>query len=90
MPGRGTPMPELYDRIHDHIKRANPGWSDSRVWATTVRAVAKGCATGDVNFPGKQNMNAVSRARYCAAYAQWKKRHPTSSGMGGTGAPGPA
>lgn len=87
MPG-GQSMPALYDSVHDHIKASKPTWSDSRVWATTVRSIAKGCLTGDVNFPGKQNMNPVSRARYCAAYAQWKRTHK-KSGLGGTGAPGP-
>jgi hypothetical protein len=81
MPG-GRSMPALYDRIHDHIKAANPSWPDSRVWATTVRAVAKGCLTGDVNFPGKQNMNPISRAKYCAAYAEWKRNHPKGTGFG--------
>lgn len=89
MPNRPH-MPALYHRIFDHIKAEKPSWSDSRVWATVVRAVAKGCLTGDVNFPGRQKMGAVKRAEWCRAYAQWKKSHPKGSGLGGTGAPGPA
>ena len=81
MPGRPH-MPQLYNRIHDHIARKNPSWSDSRVWATTVQAVAKGCLTGDTNFPGKQEMGPIGRARYCAAYASWKKSHPKGTGFG--------
>lgn len=79
MPGRrgGQSMPELYDRIHDHLVKK--GMSDSHAWAVTVNAVRKGCLTGDTNFPGRQDMGAISRARYCAAYAQWKKTHPGTS-----------
>lgn len=82
MPGGKTHMPQLHESIKKHVCHANPSWMESRCWATAVRAVAKGCATGDVNFPGKQNMNAVSKARYCAAYAEWKANHPKGSGLG--------
>lgn len=76
MPGKrgGISMPALYDRIHDHL--VAKGMSDSHAWAVTVNAVRKGCLTGDTNFPGRQDMNAISRAEYCEAYAQWAKKHP--------------
>lgn len=75
-------MPALYNRVHDAIKRKNPGWTDSRVWATTVSAIAKGALTGDTNFPGRQDMGPIARAEYAAAYAQWKKSHPKGTGFG--------
>lgn len=69
----GTSMPALHHRIHDHL--IAKGFTDSAAWAIAVDSVAKGCATGDVNFPGVQQMNAISRAEYCAAYAEWKANH---------------
>lgn len=79
MPGRPH-MPRLHHRIHDHVMKAGK-FTDSAAWAIAVDAVAKGCKSGDTNFPGKQTMGAVSRARYCAAYAEWKKNH-SGSGRG--------
>lgn len=73
MPGKNT-MPALHERIHDHLVRK--GMTDSVAWATAVNAVRKGCRTGDTNFPGKQEMNEISRTEYCKAYAAWKKTHP--------------
>lgn len=69
-------MPDLHERIKKHVCKDNPGWTESRCWAVAVDAVRRGCLTGDTNFPGKQEMNAVSRAQYCKAYAEWKKSHP--------------
>ena len=79
MPGRPH-MPELYNRIHDHIVRK--GMTDSAAWAIAVKAVAKGCLEGEADFPGKQTFGPIARARYCAAYAQWKKDHPRGTGYG--------
>lgn len=82
MPGKrkGQSMPELYDRIHKHL--VEKGMEEGRAWAVTVNAVRKGCLSGDVNFPGKQDMNPISRAKYCAAYAEWRKSHPGTSAKG--------
>ena len=78
MPNRAH-MPRLYHRIHDHVKRK--GVSDSVAWAIAVKAVAKGCLEGEADFPGRNQFGAVARARYCAAYTQWKKSH-SGSGYG--------
>jgi hypothetical protein len=67
-------MPALYERIHKHLKRK--GMTDSHAWAVATNAVRKGCLTGDTNFPGKQDMNPISRKQFCTAYAKWKKTHP--------------
>lgn len=64
-------MPRLYHRIHDHLKKK--GFTDQQAWAIATNAVRKGCLSGDTNWPGKQEMGAISRARYCAAYAEWQK-----------------
>jgi hypothetical protein len=39
--------------------------------ATAVNAAKKMCATGDLNWPGLQNVNPGSRAQACAAVARW-------------------
>ena len=74
MPGGKAHMPALHERIRNHIVKS--GYPAKYAWGAAVNAVRKGCLTGDVNFPGKQSMNAVSRAEYCKAYREWKKNHP--------------
>ena len=37
----------------------------------TVNAAKKMCATGDLNWPGLQNVNPGSRAEACAAVSRW-------------------
>lgn len=69
-------MPALHHRIHDHL--IAKGFTDSAAWAIATDSVAEGCRTGDTNFPGKQQMNPISRAEYCAAYAEWKTNHKGS------------
>lgn len=80
MPGVTHKNPPLYHRIVKHLMAK--GFSESHAWATANRAVAKGCLEGDTNFPGRQDMGPISRARYCAAYAAWKRSHPKGSGLG--------
>src|SRR5690606_27483392 len=46
----------------------------SHAIAVAVNAVKKMCATGDVNFPGKQSVNVGSRAEACAAVADWERK----------------
>ena len=36
--------------------------------------VTHNCASGDTNFPGKQNVNAKSRAAACKAVAEWEAK----------------
>lgn len=44
----------------------------SHAIAVAVNAAKKMCATGDLNWPGLQNVNAGSRAEACAAVARWE------------------
>jgi hypothetical protein len=36
--------------------------------------VKRMCATGDTDWPGRQNVNAGSRAEACAAVADWEAK----------------
>jgi hypothetical protein len=47
--------------------------SISHAIATAVNVAKKMCATGDLNFPGHQSVNAGSRAEACNAVRQWEK-----------------
>jgi hypothetical protein len=71
------------------------GMTRSRAFAVAINAAKRGCATGDLNFKGKQSVNAKSRAEMCAAVAAWDaakaanktKAVAKASGRGGTVAP---
>jgi hypothetical protein len=65
-------LPQYIKRIQKHL--AEKGMDESRAIATAVNVVKKMCATGDVNFPGKQEVNAGSRAEACAAVAEWEEK----------------
>lgn len=80
MPGVKHENPPLYHRIVKHLMAK--GMSESHAWATAVNAVRKGCLEGDANFPGKNEFGPIARAKYCAAYAQWKKNHRGTSVKG--------
>lgn len=69
-------LPRYIDRIarHLHEKGKPVGMSI----AIAVNVVKKMCATGDVNFPGVQQVNAKSRAEACAAVAEWEKKKAAS------------
>lgn len=67
-------LPKYIKRIEKHLEKK--GMSKSRAIATAVNAAKKMCATGDLNFPGSQQVNPGSRAEACAAVAQWKKDRP--------------
>lgn len=75
-------MPPFYHEVFRAIKRTNPGWTDSRAWATATVAIARGALSGDTNFPGKQTISGINRAKFVAAYAAWRKTHPRGSGFG--------
>lgn len=79
MPSRPL-LPELYHRIHDHLKKK--GIPDNVAWPIAVEAVAKGCLTGKTSFKHSGDFGAVARARYCEAYAAYKKSHPKATGFG--------
>lgn len=55
-----------------HLKAK--GMAESHAIATAVNVVKKMCASGDTNWPGKQNVKAGSRAQACAAAADWERK----------------
>jgi len=69
-------LPKYIKRIAKHLKAK--GMDESRAIATAVNAAKKMCATGDVNFPGKQQVNPGSKAEACAAVADWEAKKAKS------------
>lgn len=67
-------LPPYIKRIKKHLQQK--GMNEGRAIATAVNAAKKMCRTGDLNFPGSQQVNPGSRAEACAAVAQWKKDRP--------------
>lgn len=65
-------LPSYIKRISRHLRKE--GYTESQAIAIAVNAAKKMCATGDVNFPGKQNVNAKSRAEACKAVAEWNAK----------------
>lgn len=67
-------LPSYIKRIEKHLEKK--GMTKSHAIASAVNAAKKMCATGDLQFPGRQDVNPGSRAEACAAVAQWKKDRP--------------
>lgn len=67
-------LPPYIKRISAHLRRK--GMAQGHAIASAVNAAKKMCATGDLNFPGHQDVNPGSRAQACTAVAQWKKDRP--------------
>jgi hypothetical protein len=65
-------LPGYIKRIHKHLMEK--GMDESHAIATSVNVVKKMCATGDVNFPGVQQVNAASRAQACSDVAEWEEK----------------
>lgn len=65
-------LPSYIKRIAKHLQEK--GMTESRAIATAVNATKKMCATGDLNFPGKQDVNPGSRAEACKAVAEWEAK----------------
>jgi hypothetical protein len=65
-------LPSFIKRIKVHLEEK--GMPTSRAIATAVNVVKRMCATGDTNWPGRQNVNAGSRAQACAAVADWEAK----------------
>jgi len=65
-------LPEYIKRIEKHLEKK--GMTESHAIATAVNVVKKMCATGDLNFPGAQEVNAGSRAEACKAVADWERK----------------
>jgi 8-oxo-dGTP pyrophosphatase MutT (NUDIX family) len=71
-------LPQYIKRIAKHLQEK--GYDQSRAIATAVNAAKRMCATGDLNFPGSQQMNPGSRAEACAAVAEWEEKKGRSKG----------
>lgn len=66
-------LPRYIERIAKHL-HYEKGKEIGHAIAIAVNVVKKMCASGDTNFPGKQNVNAKSRSQACAAVAQWEAK----------------
>lgn len=66
-------LPMYIRRIANHLHQEK-GMTISRAIAVAVNVVKRMCATGDLNFPGKQSANAKSRAQACKAVAEWERK----------------
>lgn len=73
---RAGGLPKYIKRITKHLQEK--GMDESRAIATAVNAAKKMCSTGDVNFPGKQQVNPGSQAEACAAVADWEAKKAKS------------
>lgn len=69
-------LPKYIKRIAKHLQEK--GMDQSRAIATAVNAAKKMCATGDLNFPGSQQVNPGSKAEACAAVADWEAKKAKS------------
>ncbi len=65
-------LPPYIKRIEKHL--IAKGMTESRAIATAVNAAKKMCSTGDLNFPGSQQVNPGSQAEACAAVASWNAK----------------
>lgn len=63
-------LPNFIKRIEKHLE--GKGMDKSRAIATAVNAAKKMCATGDLNWPGIQQVNPGSKAEACAAVQKWE------------------
>jgi hypothetical protein len=66
-------LPRYIERIAKHL-HYEKGKTISNAIAIAVNVVKKMCATGDLNFPGKQEASPKSKAQACAAVAQWEAK----------------
>lgn len=65
-------LPKFIKRVAKHLQEK--GMTESHAIATAVNVVKKYCAKGDLNFPGKQNVTAKTKATGCAAVADWERK----------------
>jgi hypothetical protein len=66
-------LPMYIRRIANHLHQEK-GMQIGHAIAVAVNAAKKMCASGDLNFPGRQNVNSGSKAEACAAVAEWEKK----------------
>lgn len=65
-------LPNYIERIAVHL--VEKGMAVGHAIAVAVNAAKKMCATGDVNWPGLQQVNPGSRGEACAAVAEWEAK----------------
>lgn len=63
-------LPRKIKSVAKHLQAK--GMGESQSIAVAVNVAKKACASGDTNWPGKQQINAKSKAEYCAAVARWE------------------
>src|SRR5690349_18453668 len=66
-------LPMYIRRIANHLHQEK-GMTIGHAIAVAVNVVKKMCATGDLNWKGKQSANAKSRAEACSAVASWEAK----------------
>lgn len=64
-------LPRKIKSVAKHLQAK--GMGESQSIATAVNVARKACASGDTNWPGKQQINPKSKAEYCAAIARWEQ-----------------
>lgn len=72
-------LPKYIERIAKHL-HYEKGKTISHAIAIAVNVVKKMCASGDTNWPGKQNVNPKSRAEACRAVASWERKKASTKG----------
>lgn len=70
-------LPRKIKSVAKHLQAK--GMGESQAIATAVNVARKACASGDTNWPGKQQINAKSKAEYCAAIARWEQMKATAN-----------
>lgn len=70
-------LPKYIKRISKHLREK--GMDEGHAIAVAVNVVKKMCASGDINYPGAQQVNAKSRAEACAAVAEWEEKKARAS-----------
>jgi hypothetical protein len=73
-------LPQYIKRIAKHLQRK--GMAEGHAIATAVNVVKKYCATGDLNWPGWQQVNPGSKAEGCAAVAEWEAKKAKAKATG--------
>lgn len=66
-------LPMYIRRIANHLHKEK-GMQIGHAIATAVNAARKMCASGDTNWPGKQQVNAGSQSEACEAIADWERK----------------
>jgi hypothetical protein len=65
-------LPRFIERIACHL-HFEKGKDVGMSIAIAKNAAQRMCDSGDLNFPGMQQVNAGSRAEACAAVAEWNR-----------------